>query len=80
MVNNIVDLFCGGGRFVLVNCDLIADNPLPEFIGGILTIDQVFWVVQIFFFLVIIVLEPVIITVAGVSSLRLLLKAFISAF
>ena len=37
-VNNVIDLLYGGWCFVLINCDLMADSPLPEFIEGVLAI------------------------------------------
>ena len=37
-VNNVVNLLRGGWYFVFVNCDFMADNPLPEFVGGVLII------------------------------------------
>ena len=81
MVNNIINLFRGDWYFILVNYDFMANNPLPEFIKGVLTIAQAFWVFQIFFFFwATNVFEPAVIPVAGVFSLRLLLETSISAF
>ena len=38
MVNNIINLLRDGWYFVLINCDFIADSPLPEFVRGVLAI------------------------------------------
>ena len=37
-VNNIINLLRGDWCFMLINCDFMADNPLPEFVKGVLTI------------------------------------------
>ena len=65
---------------MFINYNVMADNPLPEFIRGVFDILYAFRVVQIFFFLIITVFKPAVIPVAGVSSLLLFFNTFILVF